>query len=307
MRTALSLLLGFSVCLSSFGHTRMTVCRGAGGLEAILDNANAAGWASIVQGIDGLNRMIARGNVIADLDAIDDHWDRRAEARHQADDNASWAGTWARRDASFQAEFQRGMSRDDARASADAGSPGLSYSQEWNYRPWETAFRTAGTVGDLGLNAALLFIAPESLALRGASFGVRAELAAGQGLVRAAADTGLSQTYRLGLQSSRSSVLAANRSLYDEFVASGGHIIRDRSNLGFRDGMQSFGRYDPEGNTITLFRGSNLGTLSEELVHFGQIRNRGLLYRPIYDPGFAASLEMNAAVTLRQWGFVPIQ
>jgi hypothetical protein len=121
-----------------------------------------------------------------------------------------------------------------------------------------------------------------------------------------AAEEGLSQTYRLGLESSRNTVLAANRALYDDFVASGGRIIRDRSTTEFNSaGAQVLGRYEPELNTITLFRGSNLGTVSEELIHFGQLRNGGLLYQPIYDAGFAAHLERNAAITLKQWGFVP--
>ena len=272
----------------------------------ILGQANAAGAASYAQGQAEQQRY---WNARSARDA----WDARVEgdlsaitaATQQRAVTEDWAAWGARRDARLGAEFQRGLSRDDARASADAGSPGLSYSQEWNYRPWETAFRTAGTVGDLGLNAALLFIAPESLALRGASFGVRAELAAGQGLVRAAADTGLSQTYRLGLQSSRSSVLAANRSLYDEFVASGGRFIRDREFLNVpTGGRQVLGEYDTVANSITLFRGSNLSTVSEELIHFAQIRDRGLIGQSI-SPSLARELERSAAVTLRQWGYVP--
>jgi hypothetical protein len=124
---------------------------------------------------------------------------------------------------------------------------------------------------------------------------------------RVAADTAgaLNQTYELGLQSSRSSVLDANRAIYDDFVANGGQLIQQRSVLNINSaGEQIFGSYSTVNNSITLYQGSNLGTLSEELIHFSQIKNAGYLYQPIP----AASVDMfeqNAAVTLQQWGYVP--
>lgn len=109
-----------------------------------------------------------------------------------------------------------------------------------------------------------------------------AALQAGELSTETAAAT-LNQTYELGLQSSQSTVLAANRAIYDDFVANGGQLIQQRSVLQFdaATGEQVFGSYSTVNNTITLYQGSNLGTLSEELIHFSQVKNAGYLYQAI--------------------------
>ena len=135
-----------------------------------------------------------------------------------------------------------------------------------------------------------------------ALFGPNAEFKAAEGT----AD--LSQTYNLGLQSSRSSILQANRGLYDQFTASGGTLVRQRDVLNLNaDGRQVFGTYNSVSNTITLYKGSNLSTVSEELIHFGQIQKAGLTGSkfPASWGGADGPLETNAAITLKQWGYVP--
>jgi hypothetical protein len=115
----------------------------------------------------------------------------------------------------------------------------------------------------------------------------------------------LNQTYNLGLKSSRTSVLSANRKIYDEFVENGGKLItkRDVLKLG-DDGAQILGEFNSVNKTITLYRGSNLSTVSEELIHFKQILRQDLLGKRI-PMSLIDVLERDAATVLKQWGFVP--
>ncbi|MDX2080388.1 MAG: RHS repeat-associated core domain-containing protein [Terrimicrobiaceae bacterium] len=116
----------------------------------------------------------------------------------------------------------------------------------------------------------------------------------------------IDQTYSLGLQSSRAIVLQANRTLYDDFVASGGQLIRQRDVARFAsDGVTPvLGQYNSVQNSITLFKGSNLSTVSEELIHFRQIQNAGYLNKP-FPRSMVDGLESDAATVLQQWGFKP--
>ena len=116
---------------------------------------------------------------------------------------------------------------------------------------------------------------------------------------------GLNQTYNLGLQSSRSSILGANRKIYSEFVENGGKLIvkRNVTRLG-DDGAQILGEFNSVNKTISLYRGSNLSTVSEELIHFRQILSRDLLGKRI-PKSLIDVLESDAATVLKQWGFVP--
>jgi len=45
--------------------------------------------------------------------------------------------------------------------------------------------------------------------------------------------------------------------------------------------VRTFGRYDPEFNTITLFKGADIITLAEELLHWKQCVARGLVGTPV--------------------------
>ena len=131
-----------------------------------------------------------------------------------------------------------------------------------------------------------------------------------------AAEGGLNSSLQLGTGASRSTVLAANRTLYDQFIESGGTLTRARSTTVFDEqGNQVFGRFFPESNEIMLYKGSNLGTLSEELVHFRDIQNSGLLYQEFNPNALLASpyggtwtlrdsLEAHAQTVLYQWGYV---
>ncbi len=70
------------------------------------------------------------------------------------------------------------------------------------------------------------------------------------------------------------------------------------------DGTQILGAFNSVKKTITLYKGSNLSTVSEELVHFRQIVGRGLLGKRI-PKSMIDDLEREAATVLKQWGFVP--
>lgn len=124
---------------------------------------------------------------------------------------------------------------------------------------------------------------------------------------RLLAAKGLDQTYALGLQSSRSTVLQANRAIYDEFISSGGTFIRQRDVARFAsDGVTPvLGQYNSVQNSITLFRGSNLSTISEELIHFKQIQGAGFLNKP-FPKSLVDGLESDAATVLQQWGYKPL-
>jgi RHS repeat-associated protein len=71
----------------------------------------------------------------------------------------------------------------------------------------------------------------------------------------------------------RPTAKAAIADLYDEFKASGGvlKLARDGNPTG------GFGGYDSLTNTITLYKGSRLGTLAEELFHAQQARELRLV------------------------------
>jgi hypothetical protein len=55
-----------------------------------------------------------------------------------------------------------------------------------------------------------------------------------------------------------------------------------------------------------LYNGSNLSTLSEELIHWSQIQRAGLIGQQI-PASMVPGLESEAATVLQQWGYVPLQ
>jgi len=125
------------------------------------------------------------------------------------------------------------------------------------------------------------------------------------GLPTTATDTTLAQTYNLGAGVSRSTILQLNRNLYDQFIESGGQLVLQRDLTVFNDaGNQVLGTFNTVENKITLYSGSNLGTISEELVHWSQIQRADLIGQPI-PRTMVPTLEQNAAAVLQQWGYVP--
>ena len=115
----------------------------------------------------------------------------------------------------------------------------------------------------------------------------------------------LNQSYSLRLKSSRASVLSANRKIYNDFLENGGKLIVKRDLIKFGDdGAQILGEFNSVNKTITLFRGSNLSTIAEELIHFKQIQRLGLLGKRI-PKSLINGLENAAETVLKQWGFFP--
>jgi hypothetical protein len=115
----------------------------------------------------------------------------------------------------------------------------------------------------------------------------------------------LNQSYSLRLKSSRASVLSANRKVYNDFLENGGKLIVKRDLIKFGDdGAQILGEFNSVNKTITLFRGSNLSTIAEELIHFKQIQRLGLLGKRI-PKSLINGLENAAETVLKQWGFFP--
>jgi hypothetical protein len=129
----------------------------------------------------------------------------------------------------------------------------------------------------------------------------------GEALLEGTTQETVNQTYQLGLQSSRTSILQANRNLYDSFVANGGQLISQRSVINYTVNYNRvLGAYNSVNNTITLYNGSNLSTLSEELIHWSQIQRAGLIGQQI-PASMVPGLESEAATVLQQWGYVPLQ
>jgi len=133
--------------------------------------------------------------------------------------------------------------------------------------------------------------------------GVGAAYARGATTVASESST-LTQTYRLGANASRSEILQVNRSLYDEFVSGGGRLISQRDLNMVKNGRQVLGEYNLVENTITVYRGSNLSTVSEELIHSSQVQGAGLVGQPI-PRTMSLMFERDAAVKLQQMGYVP--
>ncbi len=78
----------------------------------------------------------------------------------------------------------------------------------------------------------------------------------------------LNQTYRHATPSTLGEVRALNRLNYDRAAP---EIVRMRGTQLFDDaGSAVNGRYNQATNQILLGKGSNLGTLTEELIHAGQ-------------------------------------
>jgi hypothetical protein len=121
----------------------------------------------------------------------------------------------------------------------------------------------------------------------------------------------LHQEFKLELQSSAAEIRQAHRVIYDQFKALGGQIDTTLRNgeLKFKwvngEFKQVLGEYHASTNTIYLYTDSNLGTLSEELVHFSQTLRRGLLFSRRLSAEEAAEMELEVGIVLRQWGYRP--
>jgi hypothetical protein len=90
-------------------------------------------------------------------------------------------------------------------------------------------------------------------------------------------------------------------------VANGGQLISQRSVINYTVNYNRvLGAYNSVNNTITLYNGSNLSTLSEELIHWSQIQRAGLIGQQI-PASMVPGLESEAATVLQQWGYVPLQ
>jgi hypothetical protein len=92
--------------------------------------------------------------------------------------------------------------------------------------------------------------------------------------------------------------------LYDQFIKSGGTFnrMRDVPRINLDTGHPIWGTYNSVENSINLYQGSDLGTISEELIHWSQIQRAGLVGQPI-PAAMAPVFEQNAATTLSQWGY----
>ncbi|HMC28758.1 MAG TPA: hypothetical protein VKM56_13300 [Verrucomicrobiae bacterium] len=73
--------------------------------------------------------------------------------------------------------------------------------------------------------------------------------------------------------------------------------------LVFPDKLGHLGTFNTVENTITLYKGSNLGTVSEELLHWNQVQEAGWLGRPISKAAVPA-LEREVSAILQEWGFL---
>jgi len=85
----------------------------------------------------------------------------------------------------------------------------------------------------------------------------------------------LANTYRLSSPAARAGVKAFNRVAYKEFKQVGGRIVLNRSQQLLINGKRVNGYYDQTNKLIVLGRGSNLGTLTEELIHSRQAIEAG--------------------------------
>jgi RHS repeat-associated protein len=107
----------------------------------------------------------------------------------------------------------------------------------------------------------------------------------------------LSQTYRHATPSTLGEVRALNRYNYDRAAP---QIVRQRSTqLYGSNGQPVNGRYNQATNQIFLGKGSNLGTLTEELIHAGQRLDWGGQIPPSQIP----FMESQAARQLDRLGF----
>jgi len=105
---------------------------------------------------------------------------------------------------------------------------------------------------------------------------------------------------RYALPADRASVNAFNKSALAEFRASGGTIVNTKTAQDFN------GRYNPVTNTIELAPGRHLDTLTEELIHFRQAQEAGIIGKSGF-PGRREMWESDAMDRLQELGFTPIR
>lgn len=88
------------------------------------------------------------------------------------------------------------------------------------------------------------------------------------------------------------------RTALADFRTAGGSIVNTKT-------AQSYnGRYNPLTNTIELAPGRHLDTLTEELIHFRQAQEAGIIGKSGF-PGGAARWEADAMDRLMELGFTP--
>lgn len=103
---------------------------------------------------------------------------------------------------------------------------------------------------------------------------------------------------RYVLPADRTAVNAFNKSALADFRASGGTIVNTKTAQGFN------GRYNPITNTMELAPGRHLDTLTEELIHFRQAQEAGIIGKSGF-PGGPARWEADAMDRLMEMGFTP--
>lgn len=87
-----------------------------------------------------------------------------------------------------------------------------------------------------------------------------------------------SRRYKLAAGRTRAEIRNIRRKLDDDFAKRGGKVQLLRQYEGFDStGQRICGEFDPVKLKIYLYKGSDFSTLSHELIHFGQVRARGLL------------------------------
>src|SRR5262245_28195131 len=111
--------------------------------------------------------------------------------------------------------------------------------------------------------------------------------------------------YKLKTRLSLRDVSRANRKILNDIRSSGRKIILDRGTFRIdAEGRPVYGSYNPVTNTIRLYNGADLSTLSHELIHFKQLVKRGYLGRRAPDR-LKPRLEGEVDTVLRLWGYVP--
>jgi hypothetical protein len=155
--------------------------------------------------------------------------------------------------------------------------------------------------GDIGAVVPFVrIVGRANAAIKAANAGIKSLHGAPASAVADVAKNGdtLANTYRLATPSTRAEIIALNRLNFDRAVPT---IIRQRSTQLFSEatGKPINGHYNQVTNQIVLGKGSNLGTLTEELIHAGQ----RLDYGGRIPPNMVPLMERQAARQLDRLGF----
>ncbi len=79
--------------------------------------------------------------------------------------------------------------------------------------------------------------------------------------------------------------------------------MRQRATEVFKNGKRVPGEYDAMANEVRLYAGSNMQTLSHELIHFSQAQRLGVIGAD-FRSSLVPMLERNVRIVLKEWGYV---